>query len=179
MHPLTVQCSAKSKRSGERCRRLVTGATVCAMHGKSARQVKAAAESRIAAHDAMAAGAALEGRPAHDALADAATTADQVARQLRSQLGDGNPDPRLLEVLGPWLDRVGRLARSVADLGLDERRVRLVEAQRLQAIAVLREALRILGLDADDAAVVAAVRTAGERLGGREVVAGELAGPAS
>jgi hypothetical protein len=41
------RCTAKSKRSQERCRRAaVIGGTVCAMHGGKAPQVKAAAEQR-------------------------------------------------------------------------------------------------------------------------------------
>jgi hypothetical protein len=43
------QCTATSKRSGERCRRSpVEGSTVCATHGGSARQVKEAGKQREA-----------------------------------------------------------------------------------------------------------------------------------
>jgi hypothetical protein len=44
------QCTARSKRSGKRCRRSkYPGATVCVMHGAGAPQVQLAARERIAA----------------------------------------------------------------------------------------------------------------------------------
>lgn len=44
-----AQCTAKSKRTGERCRRApIVGGTVCAYHGGRAPQVKAAAAGRVA-----------------------------------------------------------------------------------------------------------------------------------
>lgn len=50
------RCTARSKRSGQRCRKLaVRGATVCATHGGSAPQVRAAAARRVARDDALAA----------------------------------------------------------------------------------------------------------------------------
>ena len=46
--PLRRQCKAKSKGSGERCkRRPVAGADVCLAHGGGARQVKAKAAERL------------------------------------------------------------------------------------------------------------------------------------
>lgn len=42
------RCSARSKRSGERCRRApIVGGTVCTMHGGAAPQVRAAARRRL------------------------------------------------------------------------------------------------------------------------------------
>lgn len=52
-HP-RVQCSARSKQSGQRCKRFVApGATVCAMHGGKAPKVKAAAARRVAVAEAQ------------------------------------------------------------------------------------------------------------------------------
>jgi hypothetical protein len=49
------QCTAMSKRSGERCKRAAApGGKVCATHGGSAPQVKAAAKQRKAKQDAVA-----------------------------------------------------------------------------------------------------------------------------
>ena len=46
--PITRQCTAKSKRSQERCRRsAVPGATVCKMHGGAIPAVKAKANLRL------------------------------------------------------------------------------------------------------------------------------------
>jgi hypothetical protein len=45
---LRVQCTARSHRTGQRCRRWATnGATVCQVHGAGAPQVKRKAEERI------------------------------------------------------------------------------------------------------------------------------------
>lgn len=49
MTPHPRQCTAKSKRSGERCRRwAVAGGKVCPTHGGKAKQVQAAAKRRLA-----------------------------------------------------------------------------------------------------------------------------------
>ena len=46
-HPM-VQCTARSKNSGEQCRRwAIVGGNVCIMHGGRAPQVRAAAQLRI------------------------------------------------------------------------------------------------------------------------------------
>lgn len=43
-----IQCSAKSKTSGERCRQLaIPGGSVCVVHGGSAPAVKLAAQRRL------------------------------------------------------------------------------------------------------------------------------------
>ena len=48
-----AQCKARSKRSGKQCRReAAPGATVCASHGASAPQVRAAAQRRLIAMEA-------------------------------------------------------------------------------------------------------------------------------
>lgn len=55
-HLDTPQCTATSKRSGERCkRRPAVGGTVCAMHGGKAPQVQAAVERRRQERAAMVA----------------------------------------------------------------------------------------------------------------------------
>jgi hypothetical protein len=52
-HP-RVQSSARSKQSGQRCKRFVApGATVCAMHGGKAPRAKAAAARRVAVAEAQ------------------------------------------------------------------------------------------------------------------------------
>ena len=44
----SIQCTAKSKASGQQCRRrAIKGATVCQMHGGTAPQVKAKAEETL------------------------------------------------------------------------------------------------------------------------------------
>ena len=47
--PMDRRCTARSKRSGQRCkRRPIPGGSVCVMHGGAAPQVKLAAKDRIA-----------------------------------------------------------------------------------------------------------------------------------
>ena len=48
--PMDRRCTARSKRSGQRCkRRPIPGGSVCVMHGGKAPQVKLAAKDRLAA----------------------------------------------------------------------------------------------------------------------------------
>lgn len=174
--PGRQQCTARSKSSGGRCRRLaVPGGTVCRWHGGSAPQVQRAAARRLALErlegevaqwfDAAEA----EARGGHpvdlllDALARSAAMAavlSEVVRRLeagRSQhadagdgltvevvaglwgpdhLGDARPHVAV-EQLRVWNEQAGRLAKLALDAGVEERRVRLVEAQAAQLVQVI------------------------------------------
>lgn len=76
-----------------------------------------------------AAGQAIEPRDPVDALLGAAHDADATVQQIKRQFADGRLTAAELEALGSWLDRVGRLAKTVLDARIDERRVRLSEQQ--------------------------------------------------
>jgi hypothetical protein len=60
-HPLTQQCEATSKATGQRCRRRVTAAPVCAVHGQNA-NVKASRERRLVEFEARQRGEPLDDR---------------------------------------------------------------------------------------------------------------------
>lgn len=54
-HPMDARCTARSKQSGERCkRRPIPGGTVCVMHGGAAPQVQEKAMDRLLALQAPA-----------------------------------------------------------------------------------------------------------------------------
>jgi hypothetical protein len=148
-HPLSAQCSATSKRSGERCRRRVIAAAVCIMHGGKAGQVAARRASRLVAYEASLA-ATTTPRDPGEALLDAAQTADAICRQLRSQLtADGRLDPSTLDALGSWLDRVGRLCSVVIGARVDERLARVEEARAELIVTAVLAGLDSIGVEPD------------------------------
>jgi hypothetical protein len=180
-HPLSAQCSATSKRSGERCRRRVIAAAVCIMHGGKAGQVAARRASRLVAYEASLAAATVPRGPA-EALLDAAQTADGIVRQLRVQLAtDGRLEPATLDALGSWLDRTGRLCAVVLSARVDARLVQIEEARANLIVAAVCAGLDAIGVTPDRQEVAVRVllehlrRVAGEAdRPALTVVAGEL-----
>jgi hypothetical protein len=145
-HPLSSQCTASSKRSGERCRRQVIGGGVCIMHGGAAPAVRAKREGRIIA--GMAARAArgdVAPRDPVEALLAAARDADAIVQRLKSNFAAGVVvDGATLSVLGEWLDRVSRLSKVCVDARLDERRAALEEAQARMVLLAFDRALNAI-----------------------------------
>lgn len=144
-------CVGHGKRTGKCCENApMKGQQVCRMHGGSAPQAKAAAERRLARArlegeigdllaevEAEVAGmapaealAVAQGRAAAmgELLARALLTVDAGDLWGPNHLGDGAPHVAV-EMLGEWNDRLARIAKAAADAGIDERRVRLEEAQ--------------------------------------------------
>lgn len=142
------RCTAKSKGSGERCKRAaVVGGTVCAMHGGKAPQVKAAAEQRELEAKADAEVRKLwpglvEMDPIKDPVDLLARTAaalehmaDVVGKRVNdlSSLGAG-PQLRVeVVLLDRLLDKVLKSSDALARLGLAERTVEL-EQERAQLV---------------------------------------------
>lgn len=131
--PFTSQCTAKSKSTGERCKRRVEGGGVCKFHGGAAPQVAAHREVRLLV--AQAQKDAGEGEPvfvSRDpaiALTSALSDSDVVVQKIKGLLENGEGlDGTHIEALGQWLDRVGRLSKLVIDAKLDERKARRDEA---------------------------------------------------
>jgi hypothetical protein len=126
VNPLSEQCSARSKRSGERCKRLVIGGGVCYTHGGAARQVKARREQRVLLAEAQAATPAVVMAEPEEvllaALHDTNATLQAIKAQL-CELGTNTraPNPALLELIGDWLDRVTRIGKVVMDGDLAEK----------------------------------------------------------
>ena len=145
MDPLTSQCTATSKRSGQRCRRLVVGGGVCAMHGGAAPQVAAAREGRVIAARARLAGDAAADVDPHGALLAALTDADAVLQALKASVATGQMSG--LDTFGAWIDRTARLAALAVSSGLAESRQRLAESEADVLVAVIAGVLGDLRLD--------------------------------
>lgn len=87
------RCTARSKRSGERCRKAaIRGGGVCAMHGGSAGQVRRAAQRRLVESEAVRLlGVEADIEPVTDPIASLALLAGEVQALkavLRSLLGE-------------------------------------------------------------------------------------------
>lgn len=147
-HPLSEQCPATSKRTTLRCQQWVIGGGPCHMHGGKAPQVAAKREARIATWEAQQRRAPIEERDPADALLSAATTADKLVQRLTQEMDEeGTLRPATVTALGEWLDRAGRLSKTVLDARIDERRTRVSEAQGIQLLGVLRGVLAEMGHD--------------------------------
>lgn len=128
------RCQAHSSRTGERCKKAaVLGTTVCATHGASAGQVKAAARRRLAELI----------DPAIDALHRAAESKDMRA---------------VVQAARAILDRAGVPATTA--LEIDERERELTVAQAEQLARILRRAVGALGIPPDDPAIRKVIRAA-------------------
>lgn len=175
-HPAAVpavQCSATSKRSGERCKRYaLPGATVCRTHGAGAPQVREAAGRRVqeivlraqAASTLDKLGVSIETTPieALEAMLYEAAGAVAVLRAMVNQLpqdrwyGDlfhenGSPTGKaVLHVLivmhAEERDRLAKLAEACAKLGLDQRRLELAEAQVSRLVDAVNAAMADIGM---------------------------------
>ena len=115
------QCTAKSKRSGERCKRVVRGGGVCRMHGGAAPAVRAKQLARVAVQQA-----ALDVRSVNPSMAPASpgeVMLDQMqsARErvagLEGLVGQQTSAPGLsLQGTTEWLFRERELLQLVAEL---------------------------------------------------------------
>lgn len=137
------QCTATSKRTSRRCGQLVPGGGVCMWHGGAAGQVARQREARLAAAEAQAMYADEFGqRDAGEVLVAAVADVDGIVQKLKARIREaGELKPSDLDALGEWLDRASRMARSVLDARVDERRVRVNERQGELVAAVLKGAL--------------------------------------
>jgi hypothetical protein len=131
----------------------VIGGGVCVKHGGGAPQVRAAREARI-----LSGMAALEGkhtpRDPGEALMAATADADAILQRLKAGIGAGGVSPStLVDTIGQWIDRVGRLAKVVVDARIDMRKVEL-EAEQVQIMRVaVARAIAAAQLDAATRAV--------------------------
>jgi hypothetical protein len=175
-----AQCTARSKRSGERCKAYpVRGATVCNTHGGAARQVRAAAARRLEVEEVetevrnLIAFEALEG--VDDPLAvlsELAARALATERALAARVNDLAQDDRLrykasgagteqLRAEVALWERWHKQAASLADLlarhNFEERRVRLSEKQGALVVGVLRAVFARLALSPEQQAMLPTV----------------------
>lgn len=170
---LKVRCSARTSRG--QCKKwAVRGATVCATHGGAAPQVRDAARRRLMAAEAgeqlARLGVAIETTPIEALEAMLYEAAGNVA-VLRSMIADlgrddlygrmyhdngqetGEAKPHVLVVLyNQERDRLTKLAEACAKLGLDERRLRLAEAQVSRFLEAMTAAMGDIGMGRDQTA---------------------------
>jgi hypothetical protein len=130
-NPLSSQCSATSKRSGCRCRRMVVGGGVCAMHGGAAPQVRAARKARIIEMEAELE-AAKEGQPYErrhpgDVLMDAVMASDVLLQHLLRKRASGELTAEESTALNWAIDRAARTSKTALDANVSERLVELQE----------------------------------------------------
>lgn len=154
-HPLSAQCTARSKRSGERCQRRVIGGGPCRMHGGAAPAVKAKREQRILVGEIAMQSDEVFTRSPGEVLVGAMHDADTVLQKIKGQaLSGAQVDPALLNALGEWLDRAARVSKSVLDSGADEEITRQAQLEaQVMATEVLQamywpffEAMTCMGL---------------------------------
>lgn len=146
------QCSATSKRSGEQCRRLATkGTHVCMMHGAASARVKTAAAKRVALAEALARG---EKRHPWEVLEDALHSADTLMADAMAGVQAGQLDAALVDKFVAAIERAHRMAKVNLDAGIDQRKLRLAEAQAGQMHQVFTRVLAQLGLTAEQKARV-------------------------
>lgn len=159
------QCKATAKSTGERCTRAaIRGGAVCYVHGGGSSTVKAAAARRVHAQaleaDARAVLAFEAVEPIQDpvlALADLAAEVQATVRALGQRV-NALQDPRYvsplgteqtraeLTLLGQYQDRLARMLTALGQFDLDERRVRLTEAQVAGVAHVMDRLLMFLAL---------------------------------
>lgn len=146
---MTDRCTATAKGTGQRCQRLVVGGGVCIMHGGRAPQVAARREQRILEGEARSRGELVEQRDPADALLAAAQDADGMLQRLKRDMAEGTLQPAQLLAFGDWIDRTARIAKTVLDARIDERKARLAERDGQLLASGLQWWLRQVGLDQD------------------------------
>jgi hypothetical protein len=163
------RCSSKAKSTGTQCQHYaMVGANICATHGGMAPQVRAAAEQRVTLAEGLR---AAPKRAPWDVLEDALHAADLLMREMFHEVQvSGSVTPQLLDRLVSSFERAHRLAKTNLDAGIDQRRLRLAEAQAGQMFAVFTRVLNspALGLSAAQKALVPELL--------KREIAGEMAG---
>jgi hypothetical protein len=154
------RCTAKSKQSGERCKRAaVVGATVCSMHGgKIPRVVAAAARRRAAATY----GLPVDVNPLDALLEELRRTAGHVA-WLGSVVADldevmeatmfGLSPSAWVKLYQHERTHLARVARDCLSAGVEERQVRIAEEQGRLVSDLIRRIITGIGMDPNAPAV--------------------------
>lgn len=161
------QCTARSKQSGNRCKRAaIRGGTVCSIHGGKNPRVQAAARSREALREAQADAAAVLAHKGIQGVDDpilelsklaneAIALKDALAARVNA-LSDvtynamGTEKARAeLELFERALDRAGRMLEALGRHDLEARRVKVAEDQAALFRWVLTSLMLELTLTAD------------------------------
>jgi len=167
-----TQCTAKSKRSGERCRRVVLGGGVCRVHGGAAPQVERGRLQRLTEQQAMA--RARASLPAsvpvtpEDALQQELQRTHARIHGLELMIASGDPVGGMtLAMMGDALtSERGQLHRVAADsirLGVTARIESALDTQAAEVVRFVEHFCRELGLSPVDPMVVEAARNAAQK----------------
>jgi hypothetical protein len=142
----STQCTARSSRSGKRCKRLVRGGGVCVMHGGAAPHVKAKRLERLALAEQ------LESAPRRHPgaiLLDAVHTADILAQQARAEVAQQGVTVKTARALIDATIRAATLSRSALSAEAEDRSSRFTEGQLRSIEAALLRFLAEVGLSED------------------------------
>jgi hypothetical protein len=141
-----VQCSAKSRRRGERCRRWCPpGSVVCASHGAKSPQAKRSAETRAIMAEVAAAGPR---RTVAEIVADSLHLCDVVMRDAAAEAGEGPLSAETVDLLTVSAGRAASMAKLAHELGVQTGQVALDE----QTGELIAEVLRVCATELVNAA---------------------------
>lgn len=166
MQPL---CGAKTRAGGTCAQRAMFGGARCRYHGGAIKRVRAAAQRRLAEQKATRAiereGIAPLGDPVEmlrSLAAEAVALKDYFSgrlRELEALRYQGNTGEQLRSEVALYeraLDRSQKFLHDLAKLGLDERQVRVSEAQVVIFAGVIARGLAAAGLPEDQTLTVRA-----------------------
>lgn len=147
--PRASQCTATAKSTGVRCGKLVLGGGVCRLHGGKSPNEVAAREARLVQQRATVLGGAEHRTPA-EALMAAGSSLDSGLQAMESLVEAGGVvTADALRELRAQAEASGRMQKLIVDAGIDERRVRISEAQGAQVAVAIRGILDGLHLTSD------------------------------
>jgi hypothetical protein len=159
--PSDRQCTAKSTRSGERCKKYaIRGASVCGSHGGRAPQVRRVAAERMVVAKVSKLGL-LDAQAIDDpvsALMELGGEAVALVAALKAHVADlervGTSQSRFGEQLKPEVTadlgairEAERILTAIVRLNLAERLVRLDEARAELVVVVIERVLAVAGVD--------------------------------
>ncbi len=158
------RCTAKSTRSGERCRnRPMAGATVCSTHGGLAPQVRAAAQRRLLAAAVKGDAAAVLAHEGLTGITDPVEQLSLLAAEIRAFLdslgqrvnaldsvryqgGQGEQLRAELQLFERAQDRLIRVLDALAKLDLEGKRQAARERYAAEIVGLLQSVLEDLAL---------------------------------
>lgn len=161
--PKGEQCTARSKQSQQRCKRLVVGGGVCVMHGGAAPQVKAARLQRVAIAQAARFNGPVPVSGSQALLDELARTNGQV-RALEDTLGLEQYLPSqehsLVQRFMAERGHLKQVAEAVVRLDVDGRLEHIAQQQGAQFVETVREITLAFGLNPADEDVRAVILAA-------------------
>lgn len=136
--PAASQCTATAKSTGLRCGKLVLGGGVCRIHGGKSPNAVAAREARLVQARAAVLGGREKRTPA-EALMAAGSALDAGLQAIAELVESGGVvTADAIRELRAQADASGRMQKIILDAGIEERRVRISEAQGAQVAAAIR-----------------------------------------